>query len=172
MTMRMRLTAMILVLLLAALTGVTPATSSPTPPTVPCDEVIDYAKSGHEGGYRLVLGVISVPPAYLRQVVPTHSQPWAYWRKAGLVVHAGSAPVSVSVPKPWRNRVAITWGNSTGVVSGLRIAGCASPPNVWRAYSGGFYLRSRSACVPLIFRVGQRSTTIRFGVGRSCGAAG
>ena len=36
------------------------------------------------------------------------------------------------------------------------------------AYAGGFFLRSPSVCVPLIFRVGARSATVRFGIGRRC----
>jgi hypothetical protein len=137
---------------------------------VPCDEIILSVRSGTAGGYRVVLGVISVPPAYRPQVVETGSKPWTHWSKAGLVIRGGSPPVSVSVPKAWRNRVAVTWGNNTGIVSALRIAPCprsASAP--WNAYSGGFYLRSRSACVPLIFHVGQRRATVRFGLGRACG---
>jgi hypothetical protein len=119
-----------------------------------------------------VLGVVSVPPAYLRQVVATHERPWAYWRKAGLVVWS-TAAVSVSVPQAWRNRVAITWGNNTGIVSSLRIAACPVyfGERGSDAYAGGFYLGSRSACVPLIFRVGHRSATVRFGIGRACGTA-
>ncbi len=118
--------------------------------------------------YRLVLGVVSVPPAFLEQVVPTNSTPWAYWRKAGLVVRASGESVTVRVPQAWRNRVAITWGNRPDIVSSLRIAGCGSAPEAGNAYAGGFYLRSRSACVPLNFRVGRRSATIRFGLGRPC----
>jgi hypothetical protein len=37
------------------------------------------------------------------------------------------------------------------------------------AYAGGFQLRVRAACVPLVFRVGRRSATARFGLGRACG---
>lgn len=121
------------------------------------------------GGYRVVLGVVSVPPAYRPQVVPTDRQPWTYWSKAGLVIRGGSPTVSVTVPKAWRNQAAITWGNNTGIVTALRIAPCpASKQAPWNAYAGGFYLRARSACVPLIFRVGQRSATVRFGLGRPC----
>jgi hypothetical protein len=138
-------------------------------PTVACGESIGFAKSGHEDGYRVVLGVISVPSAYLSQVVATHSQPWRYWRKAGLVIHTGDPSVVVSVPKAWRSRAAVTWGSS-GTVSVLRVEGCPPTPAGWRAYAGGFYLRSYAACVPLVFRVGQRAATVRFGIGRRCDA--
>jgi hypothetical protein len=138
-------------------------------PTVACGESIGYAKAGHEDGYRGVLGVLSVPPAYLSQVVATHSQPWRYWRKAGLVVRTGNPSVVISVPKAWRSRAAVTWGSS-GTVSVLRVEGCPPSPAGWRAYAGGFYLGSRSTCVPLVFRVGQRAATVRFGIGRRCDA--
>jgi hypothetical protein len=143
--------------------------------TVPCQEVIDHPKFPYVGDrdpryrYRLVLGVISVPPAYLQQVVATRERPWAYWRKAGLVIRASGQPVSVNVPEGSRNRAAIIWGNGNyDPASSLRIAGCGSDPNVGNAYPGGFYLRSRSACIPLTFHVGRRSATIRFGIGRRC----
>jgi hypothetical protein len=163
---------------LVVLVGLAARSGSSAPaPTASCSGSIDSTKWPYFGNYqrrlrnRLVLGVVSVPPAYLQQVVPTHREPWAhgwdYWRKAGLVVRAGSAVVGVSVPKAWRNRVAITWG--TGIVSSLRITGCPGPSNVGNAYAGGFYLRSRSACVPLIFRVGTRSATVIFGLGQTCG---
>jgi hypothetical protein len=144
------------------------ATAALPPPTVPCDEVILRVGSGRAGGYRVVLGLVSVPPAYLAQIVKSGGQTWPYWRKAGLVIRGGSPPVSVSVPRPWRNRAAITWGNGTGIVSALRIASCPSADKPWNAYAGGFYLRSRSACVPLVFRVARRAATVRFGLGQSC----
>jgi len=73
----------------------------------------------------------------------------------------------ISVAKGWRNRVGITWGDSP-IASTLRIRSC--PPLVGgaRGWAGGFYLRSRAACVPLIFRVGSRSATVYFGLGRGC----
>ena len=83
-------------------------------------------------------------------------------------MRGNARPVLVSVPKAWRRRAAITWGDS-GIVSALRIAPClAAPPKVWNAYAGGFYLRSRSACVPLTFRVGGRARTVRFGLAERC----
>jgi hypothetical protein len=118
---------------------------------------------------RLVLGAASVPPAYLEQVVATHEQPWSYWRKAGLVIRSGSERVTVSVPRPWQNRAAIVWGNGgDGVFSSVRITGCGFNPHSGNAYAGGFYLRSPSACLPLIVRVGTRAATVRFGLGRRC----
>jgi hypothetical protein len=144
----------------------TPAAS---PPTVQCGKIILTVGSGRSGDYRVVLGVVSVPPAYLPQVVQSGSRPWTYWRKAGLVIRGGSQPVTVSVPRAWRSRAAITWGNS-GIVHTLRIASCPAydPSEPWNAYAGGFLLRSRSACVPLIFSVRDRNTTVRFGLGRRC----
>jgi hypothetical protein len=137
-------------------------------PTVSCDQIIGRVGSGRAAGYRVVLGVVSAPPAYLPQVVPTGNRPWAFWRKAGLVVRGGAGPVVVSVPRAWRARAAITWGN-TAIVSMLRIERCPGlPPKVWNAYAGGFYLRSRSACVPLTFRVGRRAKTVRFGLAKRC----
>jgi len=139
--------------------------------TVPCSASVHRARFPYLGDpgyrYRLVLGAVSVPPAYLRQVIATGNRPWRYWHKAGLVVRASGQAVTVSVPRAWRARVAITWGN-TGIVHSLRIAGCGHDPSQGNAYAGGLYLRSTSACVPLVFSVGTRSSTVRFGVGRRC----
>jgi hypothetical protein len=76
--------------------------------------------------------------------------------------------VSVSVPESWRQRAAITWGTS-GTVSSLRLTACLRPPGIWGFYAGGVYVRSAGACVPLVFRIGTRSATVRFSVGRPCG---
>lgn len=140
-----------------------------------CDESIAVTRFPYLGNRqpryqsRLVLGAASVPPAYLAQVVATHDQPWRYWRKAGLVIRSGSEHVTLSVPKEWRSRAAIVWGNGgDGVFSSVRVTGCGSNPHAGNAYPGGFYLRSSSACLPLIVRVGIRSATVRFGIGRRC----
>jgi hypothetical protein len=168
-----RIAVVIVVLAVGAVTGLT-ARSASSPPgrSVGCADSIDRTSFPYLSDIRpryrdrLVLGVVSVPPAFFSQIIPTHKQPWAYWRKSGLVVRAGSS-VSVGVPKAWRKRLAITWGN-TGIVSALRIVSCPGPANVGYAYAGGFYLHSRSDCVPLIFRVGRRSVTVQFGLGRVC----
>ena len=156
--------------------GAMASTASSTPGrTVPCGESIDTTRFPYVGDrrpqyrYRLVLGAAAVPPAYQAQVVPTGETPLAYWRKAGLVVRAGGPAVSISVPPAWRARAAIAWGyGNKGVFDTLRIAGCPGPPGRGLAFSGGFYLRLPSACLPLVFHVGRRSETVRFGIGRRC----
>jgi len=174
--MRLRVAIICAALGLVCGAGVMASAVSPTPGrTVPCRESIDGTKFPYVGSsrprhrYRLVLGAVSVPPAYLAQVVPTGETPWAYWRKAGLVVRAGGHAISISVPPAWRGRAGITWGNGgNGVLGFLRIAGCPGGPTRGLAYAGGFYLRSPSACLPLVFRVAKRSETVRFGIGRHC----
>jgi hypothetical protein len=142
--------------------------------TVPCSDIIDYTKfpylgsSRPENRYRQVLGAVAVPPAFMQQVVPTRQKAWTYWHKQGLVIRATGEAVTVTVPKIWRKRAAITWGNSGGPVSSLRFEGCGGSANVGHSYAGGFLLRSPSACIPLIFSVGKRSATVRFGVGKRC----
>lgn len=167
----MPIASLIVALALAALTAAGAGPAPAAPATVSCESIIlDSAFPHRTGGYRLVLGVVSVPPAYLEQVVPTGHRPWAYFRKNGLIIRGGSPPVDVLVPGPWRNRVRIGWGDGGG--SSLRFASC--PPvgqgKPGNAYAGGFHLRTRSACVPLIVRVGQRTQRVRFGIGRRCPA--
>jgi hypothetical protein len=145
--------------------------------TVPCKEIIDGTRFPYVGGferrlrYRLVLGAVSAPPAYLQaKPSPTGTRPWTYFSKKGLIVRAARRqPVFISVPRRWRNRAGVAWGyGGHGVFNSLRILRCPGPPNQGYAYSGGFYLRSPSACVPLRFRVGERSAILWFGVGRRC----
>ena len=96
--------------------------------TVSCRDIIaDTAFPYSKDGYRLALGVVAVPPGYLRQVVPTRRRPWSYWRKAGLVIRSGTGIVTVSIPMRWRNRVGITWGNEVGIVSSLHSPHAGAP---------------------------------------------
>ncbi len=141
---------------------------------VPCSESIGGTRFPYLGSndlkerYRLVLGVVSVPPALREQVIRNGEWPWwPYFFKAGLIVRATGQSVVITVPRAWRGRAAIAWGyGGHGVFSSLRIAGCRALPSQGFAYSGGFYLRSAPACMPLIFRVGRRSATVRFGLGQ------
>jgi len=171
----MRLWAGLLMVGFAVLAGMTASSaSSAAGRAVSCSDIIDYTRfpylgnSRPEDRYRQVLGVVAVPPAFMQQVVPTGQKPWTYWHKQGLVIRAGGEVVTVTVPKIWRGRAAIIWGNSGSAFSSLRFEGCGGSANVGHAYAGGFLLRSPSACIPLIFRVGNRSATVRFGVGQRC----
>src|SRR5258707_7852723 len=126
-------------------------------------------------GGKIVLGVISLGRDFLLPTVPVHQGGWRHWQKHGLWIWAGHQAVTITVPKAWRSRVAITWGVNVGIVSTLRLPGtllspgCAAGPGTWDGCAGGFYLRSSSACVPLVFAVGRRSAVVRVGVGRRCG---
>ena len=168
----MRTFHFLLIFVCGAALGVSAASASGTAaPLVSCGNIIGQAAGPRDSGYRPVLGVLSVPPAWtLRTAVRVDGfRPWTYWFKAGMVVRGGSFAVSVSVPKQWRSRVAITWGGS-GVVSSLRFSGCGGGPlfKGWNGYAGGFYLRVASACVPLVFKRGSETTTRHFGIGERC----
>ena len=158
-----------LLALAGAITLAATAAKANAPGTVTCTGIVLRLRSGHAAGYRIILGTVSVPPAYLPQVEPSRDKAWPFWRKAGLNIRGGGPPVVVTVPTAWRKRVAITWGDSA-IVSRLRFASCSAfiPPKVWNGYAGGFYLRSRSACVPLTFRVGRRAKTVHFGLRKRC----
>jgi hypothetical protein len=98
-----------------------------------------------------------------------------YWLKAGLHVRrhgtplgpapGAIAPVEITVPRQWRDRAAIGWGNA-GVSSTVRVGGCRST-RPWVVFTGGYFVSS-PACVPLIVRIGDRSRRIRVAVGRPC----
>lgn len=171
---RLRITALLGGIALSALGTAAAGATTPAPlPTVGCDQIIGAVHSPTADGYRRVLGYVSAPPALIQRAIRvTGVAGWTYWMKAGMGVSSGRVPVIVSVPRTWRTRVAITWGNAgpgtVGVVSALRFAACPSSPVTWHGYAGGFYLRSPAACVPLTFTVGNRSSTVRFGIGRHC----
>jgi len=137
---------------------------------VGCGQVILPANSGTVGGARVVLGVLSVPPAHLPPAVPSGLRSWRYFRKWGLGVRAASPAVVVSLPRAWQHLAAISWGNNVGIASSIRLLSCPRQAGAWNRYAGGFYLRSRSACVPLVFQVGRQSVTRNFGIGRNCGS--
>ena len=170
----LRLTACLisLALLGAAAAGAEARTPTQAEPTIACDRIVLRDRSGAEDGFRILLGAVSVPGA--RQLAhgsaATPDRRWRYFRSAGIAIHAGTAAVSVSVPEGWRDRVAISWGGSPAS-STLRFAPCgSSPAGAWNSYSGGFHLRARGDCVPLLVTVGGMSTTVRIGIGRACGA--
>jgi hypothetical protein len=68
----------------------------------------------------------------------------------------------------WRQRARIDFGRDNG--STLTLTACSQrPAGLWDAYAGGLYLRTAAACVPVVFRIGNRSAAVYFSVGRNCG---
>jgi len=140
-----------------------------SPQTVGCNQIIQQV--GPPGG-RLVLGVLAAPPAHLEHAAPTATRPWAYFAKYGIAIRADSPAVLITIPEAWRHRAGIGWGNNSGVVSSLRLPSCPRQIGAWNAYAGGFYLRSASGCVPLVFHIGRQTATLSFAIGNgSCGSA-
>jgi hypothetical protein len=136
---------------------------------VTCDRIITPGEPVSWRPTRVVLGVVAVPPAFIPRTTASGDRRWPYWSKAGLVVRADSPPVTVSVPRAWAGGAAMGWGNVDGA-SLLRFETCSDRSSLggWNPYAGGFQLRARGACVPLTFRVGGRTATVRFGVGKRC----
>ena len=169
----MKLLRILALLVFPALAAVgAQSADSAAPSIASCEQIAVHLRSGSEDGYRIVLGRVGIPDEQhtSRRAVRHRGTAWPYFRRVGFVVRGGTSPVTITVPEGWRDRVAISWGN-TPAVSSLQIASCeTSVSKPWNAYTGGFHLLSRAACVPLDIRVGGRSTSVRFGVGRACGA--
>ena len=144
--------------------------------TVPCAEMIDTVRFPHVGNVdyprQLVLAAASAPGRFVPQSSPTGSPPWTHFSKSGMVIRGGpGADVSVSVPRAWRNRVAISWGNAGhAAYHTLRFRRCGDDATRGHAYAGGFFLRQAASCVPLRFRVGTRTRLVWFGIVRRCGS--
>jgi hypothetical protein len=168
--MRWISSACVLLTLAAVAAAAASASRGAEPRTVTCDSVVTPSGEHDWRPKRVVLGLVAVPPRYVGQPEATGSRRWPYWLKSGLVVRAQSEAVLVSVPAAWRSRVAIGWGGVEAAAT-LRIAPCPPPGALgdWNPYAGGFLLRSRSACVPLEFTMGDRRAVVRFGIGRRCG---
>ena len=156
-------TAVVCAALLAGAAAAQPAAEG----TVGCGET---AASRVEGTRILLGSVVLTPPRELeRPSVRAGGGRWRWFRHARIAVRDGEADVAVSVPLGWRDRVAVSWGAS-GSAHALRFDRCAASRRGWSVYEGGFHLRERGDCVPLVVRVGGTSTTVRLGVGRACGA--
>ena len=140
-----------------------------SPHVVGCDQII--AQEGAPGG-KVVLGVLAVPPAHLEPGAATGTSPWAYFSKYGIAIRADSPAVLITVPETWRHRAAIGWGNNAGGVNSLRVLSRPRQLGAWDMYAGGFFLRSASGCVPLVFEVGRQTATLSFAIGSGrCGSA-
>jgi hypothetical protein len=134
---------------------------------VSCNNVIASTRKP-DSEERVVLGSFGAPPQRIQRGADDQGSGWQYFAKSGVEIKAGVGPVTVSVATADRDRVAISWGNGLAIVQAQRFTPCGSSALPWHAYAGGFYLRSRTACIPLVIKVGSRSKTIRVGVGKSC----
>ncbi len=168
---RLGMCAISLVVLGALAAGAAARGPASAEPTVSCDRIVLRGNSGLADGFRLLLGRVSMPgSAHLgRDADAVRSRSWRYYRNAGLAIRAGTSGVVVSVPDGWRERVALSWGGSRPS-SSIRFPSCPrSAAGIWNSFSGGFHLRGRADCVPLLVTVGGMSTTVRVGIGRACG---
>jgi hypothetical protein len=169
---RVAICTLSLVLLGTAAAVAEAQTAASADATVSCDRIVLRGGPGAEDGFRILLGAVSVPGSrhLAHRAAATNNPHWRYYRNAGIAIRAGTSAVSVTVPEGWRDRVAISWGDSPAS-SSVNFAPCErSRAGVWNSYSGGFHLRTRGDCVPLLVTVGGMSTTVRIGVGRACGA--
>lgn len=149
--------------------GATAPSSSAQSIIVRCDQIINMTKTPRGSGYRVVLGIVSAPQSFLSGIVRVPDfAPFPYWWKAGIFIRSSTKPVVVTVPKAWRTRLRIGWGNPAPEATAVTFAPCPSPLSTWNGYAGGFFLHGRAACVPLVFTVGGRHATLRFGLGHHC----
>lgn len=154
------------------------AAATPTAPratVVGCDEVAMVADpvTPDLTYERIVLDHVALArPTIPHQLID--GGPRRYWIKMGLLVRLGRGPVEISVPPAWRDRVLIGWGypNLHGPSLRLRIERCplpdvGEPYSDWLVYAGGIHYDER-ACVPLTVRLGGRTATVRFNLGKPC----
>lgn len=128
---------------------------------VECRNQID-AVTDVPDGFDAVAGVVALPTKRLSYDESTGPP---YFAKQGLLVMAGRGAELV-VPRPWRDRVAISWG---GAAPSSRLVLPPCPwvgfPS-WYAFAGGFTVDG-PACVPITV-VAERTETVRVSVGRDC----
>jgi hypothetical protein len=97
------------------------------------------------------------------------------WVKAGLLVRRHGSPLGadpgtlqpivITVPRAWRSRAALAWGN-TGLSSAIRITPCRST-TPWLVFTGGYYVNSPT-CFPLNISTNGKTRQILVSAARSC----
>jgi hypothetical protein len=119
-----------------------------------------------------VSGVVAVDTDHTLQAAPSgESDPRrALFAKTALVVRFGK-PFEVVVPRAWRSRAAVDWGNDgpRQITDHLQVRGCTpvGAHGKWLVYPGGFYVAER-ACVPLVVKTPTSSRTVHVSVGTRC----
>jgi hypothetical protein len=117
---------------------------------------------------RVLFETLAVPTGGVIQVSPNSKR--TYWRfetKFAIWLRDGAATVRLSVPRPWRGRVALQWADS-GNASSISFQSCPTGTGGMRGWTGGFNLSVPRACVPIDVRVGQRAARVTFAAGRRC----
>ncbi len=122
--------------------------------------------TGVPSGYRVILGDVAVPPAYVGPMLPNGNGPWRYWRKVVFGVRGGSPPLTLSVLADQQYDAAIDL-EFDGTGSVFHLPGCP-PSHWWHVAVGGFYLKAPTACLALQVQVAQQSAIVLFGLGRPC----
>jgi len=162
---------------IVAVAGVTASVAATAPggiaprKVVTCDEAISFTRAPH-AGTRVLLGRLALPPERFpsRPRAAPENRPLPYYAKFGLQVRSGRNPVDVIVPRAWRTRAAVGWGEDAGPqqASSVRVLACKPVlGRPWLAFPGGYFLR-KPACIPLTVRVGTRTAHVRLGIGRRC----
>lgn len=151
----------------AALAAVSGAAAVAPEAPVACADSSD----GRVRGARVVLDTVVLPrPAELAEPARADRRGrYRFFRSARIAIRSGEPDVAVSVPLGWRHLVAVSWGRSQPGEA-VRFGTCAAARG-WVVFDGGFHLRRRGDCVPVVVRVGGTSTTVRLGVGRACGSS-
>ncbi len=141
--------------------------------TFPCTDPIDVLRRP-PAGMQTVLGVVAVVTHRTLQALPSGEPDRAHrlYAKTGLLVRA-DRPFELVIPRPWRSRASVMWGNSgpQRMTGHLQIRGCPPAPGhgAWLVYPGGYYV-PEPACVPLVVKTGQESRTVHVPVGVRCPA--
>jgi len=126
-------------------------------------------------GMRVILGVVALPasPWTRRALGAARSglrDPSArLFAKQGLVIRAG-ARFRLIVPRGWRDRLTIGWGNAGEGHWGSTIAvdACSGPRGAkWLAYAGGYFVRD-PICAPLVVAADGQRQRVQIGIGRAC----
>jgi hypothetical protein len=170
---RMTITAVLLGACVSTLLASASA-ASPERVRVSCSNIIGNETTHEEKtpGLRLVLGSVVVPVGSTHKAIPVLAhQRWRYWMKAGVDVRAGAGPpVTISLRQSWVKKARVTWGNGLPRGTTVEFARCAalSKSQPWNGYAGGFYISTRSACVPLQIRVGRATAAVTIAIGRRC----
>jgi hypothetical protein len=163
--------ALLAAVALAFLAPVDPAVASAVAPStpLPCAQVIG-SEDAPIDGYGKVLDKVWLPTrrslgSVLLVDPPTPTTRW--WSKQGLIIRAKTA-FTLTVPKAWRERLAIGWGSPAQPSERITVADCDPSPGVkWLAYAGGYWV-NEPACVPLIVQAGRQRKVVHIGVGKAC----